>query len=228
MTSSDLLPKDIKVKSEDVTLACAFIPDADKRAEVLSLFAFLETLREIPERVSDPLMGEIRLRWWYEAIEEIAAKKTPRYHPLTGVLQKLMMQYELVAQDFYDLIEGQMPLLDKGALTTKDALTVADRGEGIVLRLAARVLGTEGDGLMDAARLIGMAQIMGTRGISDAGAMELTHLRREAVKSVKALPVDLMPLALPATLATGVWQKRPQGPLRKRLSLFLAFVTGRI
>lgn len=228
MASSDLLPQDIKVKSEDVTLACAFIPDAGKRAEVLSLFAFLETLREIPERVSDPLMGEIRLRWWYEAIEEIAAKKTPRYHPLTGVLQALIAQHELKPQNFYDLIEGQMPLLDKGALTTKDAMAVADRGEGIVLRLAARILGAESGGLADAARLIGMAQIMGTRGISDAGVTELAHLKREAARAVKALPVELTPLALPATLAAGVWHKRPQGPLRKRLSLFLTFVTGQI
>ncbi|HTN39688.1 MAG TPA: squalene/phytoene synthase family protein, partial [Asticcacaulis sp.] len=102
MTSSELLPK-----SEDVRLACAFIPDAEKRAEILALFAFLETLRDIPERTTDALMGEIRLRWWYEAIEEIEQKRPVRYHPLTQALKVMIERYDLPPKDFLDLIEGQ-------------------------------------------------------------------------------------------------------------------------
>ena len=227
MTSSELLPQDIKVKSEDVRLACAFIPDAEKRAEVLSLFAFLETLREVPERTTDPLMGEIRLRWWYEAIEEIEQKRPVRYHPLTEALKALIGRYDLPPKDLLDMIEGQMPLLDKGALTIKDALGVVDRGEGNLLRLSAQVLGETTD-LTDAARLYGLAQIKAKRDLSDAGDTELAHLKREAGKAAKGLPTALMPLALPASLAADYWQGRAPGPLAKRLRLFWSFVTGRI
>ncbi len=227
MTSRELLPQDIKVKSEDVRLACAFIPDAEKRAEVLSLFVFLETLRDIPERTTDPLMGEIRLRWWYEAIDEIAKGRPVRYHPLTEALKALIARYRLPTEAFHDLIEGQMPMLDKGALTIKAALGVVDHGEGNLLRLSAQVLGETAD-LTDVARLYGLAQIKTMRDLSDAGDMELAHLKREAIKSTQALPASLMPLALPASLAADYWQGRAPGPLSKRLRLFWSFVTGRI
>ncbi|MEI9902800.1 MAG: squalene/phytoene synthase family protein [Asticcacaulis sp.] len=222
MTSSDLLPK-----NEDVVLACAFIPDANKRTEVLVLYAFLETLRDIPERTTEPLMGEIRLRWWYEAIEEIRAGKPVRYHPLTEALKALIGKYGFDPQAFLDMIEGQMPLLDKGALTVKDALGVADSGEGCVAALAATILGDFGD-LVATSRFYGMAQLKARRGLSDAGDTELAHLSREAAETTKALPSGLLPVALPTALAPGVWSGRPAGPLTKRLKLFWAYLTGRI
>ena len=222
MTSSEVLPK-----SEDVRLACAFIPDTGKRAEVLTLFAFLEILRDIPERTTDPLMGEIRLRWWYEAIEEIEQGRPVRYHPLTVALKAIIEHYNLPPKDFFDLIEGQMPLLDKGPLTIKDALGVVDRGEGHLFRMAAQVLIETAD-LTDIARLHGMTQIKATRGISDAGEMEFSHLKREAQIAAKNLPTTLMPLALPSALSMIYWHGRKPGPLAKRFRLFWSFVTGRI
>lgn len=222
MTSSELVPK-----SEDVRLACAFIPDTGKRAEVMALFAFLEILRDIPERTTDPLMGEIRLRWWYEAIEEIEQGRPVRYHPLTESLKAMIARYDLPAKDFLDLIEGQMPLLDKGPLTIKDALGVVDRGEGHLFCMAAKVLG-EDTALTYIARLHGMTRIKATRGLSDAGEMEFSHLKREAQKVAKNLPASLMPLALPSALADIYWRGRVPGPLAKRFRLFWSFVTGRI
>lgn len=224
MTSSEVLPKD-----EDVTLACAFIDDPVKRADVLALYAFLETLRDIPERVTDPLMGEIRLRWWYEGIEEIEQGRPVRYHPLTDALKRLIETYSLDSKLFYGLIEGQMPLLDKGPLTTEAAMKVADAGEGTVARLAAVMLEPgNGQSLEAPARLAGMAQLKARRGLSDAGDAELAHLRREARAAMKGLSTRLMAIALPAALATGVWLDRPSSPLGKRLKLLTSFLTGRL
>ncbi len=224
MTSSDVLPK-----NEDVTLACAFIDDPARRADVLALHAFLDTLRDIPARVTEPLMGEIRLRWWYEAIEEIEQGRPVRYHPLTGVLKRLIETDSLEAKAFYALIEGQMPLLDKGPLTTEAALRVVDAGEGTVARLAARLLDPRSEQSLEApARLFGMARLKAQRGLSDAGDTELAHLRREARAAMKGLTTRLMPLALPAALATSAWSGRPLGPLAKRLKLLASFVAGTI
>ncbi|MGA9657611.1 MAG: squalene/phytoene synthase family protein [Asticcacaulis sp.] len=227
--------EDIRVRSDEVRLSCVFIPDAESRAEVLTLFAFLETLRDIAERVSDALMGEIRLRWWYEAMDEIEAGGPVRYHPLTEALSALIRRHGFAVSDFHDLIEGQMPLLDKGPLSIKNALSVVDRGEGILIRLAARIVSAHDRppdmppaDMTAIARLIGMAQIKATRGLSDAGDTELAHLRREAVKSVRGLPASLMPLALPAVVAVDHWQGRTVGPLRLRARLFWAYVSGKI
>lgn len=227
MTSSEALPNDLRVKSEDVRLACAFIPDPDKRGAVLALYALLETLREIPERVTEPLMGEIRLRWWFEAFEAISQQKTPHYHPLTEQFLHLIPQYQLPCQAFMDMVEGQMPLLDPGPLAIRTALRVVDSGEGIIARLAAQILGQTAD-LTAPARLYGMARLKLNPGLIDAGVTELAHLERDARQAVKALPAELMPVALPAALARNIWQGRDLGPLAKRLKLFWSFVTGRL
>ena len=224
MTSSDVLPK-----NEDVTLACAFIDDPVKRTDVLALYAFLETLREIPDRVKEPLMGSIRLRWWYEAIEEIEQGRPVRYHPLTDALKRLITGYSLDTKVFLALIEGQMPLLGKGPLTTETAMKVADAGEGNLVRLAGCIVEPQGHADLSApARFYGMAHLKAQRSLSDAGEAELGHLRRDARAATKGVSSRTMALALPAALATRLWQGRPHGPLAKRIKLLASFLTGGI
>lgn len=225
MTASECEPK-----SEDVRLAASFISDPAKRVDVLTLHAFLETLRDIPERTTEPLMGEIRLRWWYEALEEIRDDRPVRYHPLTEALQRLIAQYGLAVQDLLDCVEGQMPLLDKAGLDLKSALGAVDSGEGVIARLCARILDKDGDASLLAApaRFYGLAQLKLNRRLKDAGEVEGAHLRRDAANAARKLPAALMPVALPAALAEGIWTGRPAGPLGKRLRLLWAFVTGRI
>jgi len=225
VTASECEPK-----SEDIRLAASFIADPAKRADVLTLHAFLETLREIPERTTEPLMGEIRLRWWYEALEEIRDGKTPRYHPLTAALQRMIPQYGLAVQDLLGCVEGQMPLLDPPPLDFKTVLKVVDAGDCVTARLCAQILDADGDpALLSApARFYGLAQLKHSTRLKDAGDAEGAHLRRDAVEAARKLPASLMPLALPAALADDIWIGRTTGPLSKRLKLFWAFVTGRI
>jgi hypothetical protein len=73
-----------------------------------------------------------------------------------------------------------------------------------------------------------MAQLKAQRGLSDAGDAELGHLRRDARAAMKGLSSRTMALALPAALATGLWQGRPHGPLAKRLKLLASFIGGGI
>jgi phytoene synthase len=208
----------------------SFISDPAKRADVLALYAFLETLRDIPERTTEPLMGEIRLKWWYEALEEIRDGTPPRYHPLTEALQRIILQYDLPVQDLLDCVEGQMPLLDRLPLDLKAALKLVDAGEGIIARLCAAVLDPSGDAALLAApsRFYGLAQLKQNQRLQDAGDAEGAHLRSDAAKAAGNLPALLMPLALTSVLAEGIWTGRPLGPLAKRLRLFWAYVTGRI
>jgi len=223
MTSSELLPK-----NEDVCLAYSFIEDKIRRADVLALYAFLEALRDVPERVTDPLLGEIRLRWWFEAVEDIQSGRSPRYHPLTAALERLVGQYGLDTKVLCDLIEGQMPLLEKGALTIKQALGIVDRGEGNFVRLASTILTGAPVDLTEAMRLWGMARLKSTRGLSDAGEAEFAHLLREARLQVKGLSSDLFPLVLPGVLTYGLWHGQSYGPLEKRLRLLWAYAIGRL
>ena len=215
MTASECEPK-----SEDIRLAASFIADPAKRADVLTLHAFLETLREIPERTTEPLMGEIRLRWWYEALEEIRDDRPVRYHPLTEALQRLIPQYGLAVQDLLDCVEGQMPLLDPPPSNLKTALKIVDAGEVIISRLCAQILDKDGNAAL--------ALLKRNQRLEEAGETEGAHLRRDAAAAAKELPASLMPLALPAALAERIWISRPLDPLSKRLRLLWAFVTGKI
>ncbi|MBW8734392.1 MAG: squalene/phytoene synthase family protein [Asticcacaulis sp.] len=223
-------PNESEPRSEDLRLAAAFIGDAQKRADVLAIQALLETLRDIPERVSEPMLGEIRMRWWYEAIEEIRDGRTPRYHPLSEALQRIIPQYSLPADDFLTLAEAQLPLLDAGPLDFKAALDLVDKGEGLAAQLCARILdpSVDASNLAAPARFTGLARLKRSGRLPDAGEAEGAHLYRDAAAAAATLPASLMPLALPATLAPDLWAGRRRGPLSKRLKLFWSFVTGKI
>ncbi len=222
--SSDLLPK-----NEDIVLACAFIPDAEKRAEVLSLYAFLDALRDIPERVTEPLMGEIRLRWWYEAIEEIRDERTVRYHPLTEALKALTGKYGLDPQAFLDMVEGQMPLLDK-TISLRKALDVVDSGDTAVFKTAARIIAPQADvGGVQSARLYGLVSLLRSKALTadQFGTAEFGHLMTDVRADLDGLDSALLPLALPGILAAAEFRRgRPLGPLAKRLKLLWAYLTG--
>jgi phytoene synthase len=218
-------------RSEDVRLSLAFIADARKRADVGVLFALLETLRDIPVRVTEPLMGQIRLKWWYEAFEEIRDGRSVRYHPLTEQIQRLIGQYGLPVQAFLDLIDGQGPLFDK-PLPLRDAMDVVEAGEAVVTALAVQILDPAGDpaGGKQCARLCGLTA-MRTGGFiwpDDFGPEEQGHILIDARADASCLPSILMPLALPAVLAQDQWRGKAAGPLSRRWRLLWAFWTGKI
>ena len=226
MSSNECEPR-----SEDLRLAFGFIADPQARADVLVLFALLEALRDIPGRVSEPLIGEIRLRWWYEAFEEIRDGRPVRYHPLTEAIQRLIGQYGLDPQDLMDMVEGQMPILDR-TLNLRDAVKVVDAGEGAITGLAARMLDktAQAEAVAKSARLAGLVSLVGNSllPMADLGPEEFAHLLRDARTEAKSLSSTLMPLALPAVAARARWEGKAANPLTLRLKLFWGFVTSRI
>lgn len=59
---------------------CLFAPAA-KRDDLFAVLAFNQEVTKTRAVVSEPMLGEIRLQWWREALEEVAANK-PRAHPV--------------------------------------------------------------------------------------------------------------------------------------------------
>nr|QQZ51740.1 squalene/phytoene synthase family protein [Phenylobacterium glaciei] len=55
----------------DRWLSSRFISDAQARADVIALYAFDHELARAPRVASNPLMGEIRLTWWNEVLDEV-------------------------------------------------------------------------------------------------------------------------------------------------------------
>ncbi|MDC7675014.1 squalene/phytoene synthase family protein [Asticcacaulis machinosus] len=220
---------DLSVKNEDLLLSSAFIDDAVKRADIRTLYAFFDTLREVPERVTQPLMGEIRLRWWYEAVEEIMAGVPVRYHPLSAALEDIFGRYPLDGQILLDLIEGQMVLLDKQPLNHKDALTLADRSEVLLARIAAQVLDPNVDAatLAEPARYYALARLHAGQMIAPPAPL-FKALREEATAAFQKIPPSLVPLITHTALAETYAAQKHNGPLMRRLKVFWAFLRARL
>jgi phytoene synthase len=200
----------------DRWLSSRFVADAAARADLIALYALDHELARIPRVVRDPLMGEIRLAWWREGLEEIAAGKAPRAHP---VLQALAAG-GLPPMALAALAEARLGDLD-GAKAGEAALAHADATEGLLMALAARRLSDQAtaDQVKQAARAVALAKTDGPAALA-----ALKAARAE----LAALPVAAFPAVAHATLAGRYARDKNPGELEKRARILLAVLTGRI
>ncbi|MEM9988096.1 MAG: squalene/phytoene synthase family protein, partial [Pseudomonadota bacterium] len=103
----------------DHLLALPFMPE-DKRAGALSILAFTAELREVPLRVTDPLLGAIRLEWWREALEEVFGNRPARRHPLVIALQTTLSSQPPLKPLLSEVIEGTALFLEAGEVTSPE------------------------------------------------------------------------------------------------------------
>lgn len=200
----------------DRWLSSRFVADPAARADLIALYALDHELTRIPQVVSDPLMGEIRMTWWREGLEEIADGRPPRAHP---VLQAVAAG-ALPAPALAALAEARLGDLD-GPRSGEQALVHADATEGLVMALAARRLsnGATADQVKQAARAFALARVDGPAALAalKASAAELARL-----------PVAAFPAVAHAALAGRYARGAAPGELEKRLRLFFAVLRGRI
>lgn len=91
------------------------------RASLYVLAAFSVELARIAEIVSEPLIGHIRLAWWREALEEIAAGKAPRNHPLVLALAEIYSAQPEIFRLLLEIIEARAADLDTSLLAEETA-----------------------------------------------------------------------------------------------------------
>ena len=70
----------------DRWLASRFIGDAAARSDVIALYAYDHELGRARKAATTPLMAEIRLTWWREALDEIFEDRPVRRHPTAEAL----------------------------------------------------------------------------------------------------------------------------------------------
>lgn len=200
----------------DRWLSSRFVVDAAARADLVCLYALDHELSRIPGIVTDPLMGEIRLTWWREALEEIAEGRAPRDHPvLRAVAASALPPVALAA-----LAEARLGDLDPPKAGAELTAHV-DATDGLVMALAARRLSpaATADHVTQAARALGLARR------DRAAALEALAAARAALK---ALPVEAFPAVAHAALARRYALGGRPGELEKRLRILFAVLTGGI
>jgi NADH dehydrogenase [ubiquinone] 1 alpha subcomplex assembly factor 6 len=131
----------VRKVDSDRYLAALFAPDR-LRPHLFALHAFNYEVAKTADSVSQPVMGQIRLQWWREAVEEIYASRAPRRHEVVQALAETVAARDLPRELFDALIDAREDDLDEAPFSDWPSLEAyADATSGNIMRLAARILG---------------------------------------------------------------------------------------
>ncbi len=213
----------------DRWLTSRFIGDAAARADVVALYAYDHELARARRVGSTPLMAEIRLTWWREALDEIFAGGPVRRHPTAEALAGAVRRHGLPRAPLEAMIDGQIEALEAGPPDAAAALAWADAVQGSAARLAVQVLDDAADPVAaaPAGRAWGLALLIRAGGEAAASLRPALAEALRAAGNVRLSPAAT-PAVLPARLARYDLAGASPGLLRKQLSLIAAVVAGRI
>lgn len=127
------------------------------RRMLFPLYAFNLEVARAPWVTKEPLIAQMRLQWWADALEEIAAGGAVRRHEVVSPLAAILDTRG--ARDLGDLVEARHADIEGAAPVSIDALTrYLDRTAGTLLWAAARLAGaTDAPAVRDAGLAQGMA-----------------------------------------------------------------------
>lgn len=129
----------------------ALLAPTQRREALLAIAAFGAEVARVPFlAVREPAMGEIRLQWWRDVLEQPKDARTG--HAVADAVRAAAMHCDLPAAALADLIDGHREELDPAPPADEAALR--DRlwkTEGAQFQLAGRILGLEGGAAAEAA-----------------------------------------------------------------------------
>jgi phytoene synthase len=206
----------------DRWLSSRFIGDAARRADVIAIYAYDYELARAPKVTSNALLGEIRLTWWREMLDEAYEGRPVRRHPTAQALAAAIERRGLPREPLEAMIDARYRELDATPMKPNEALEWARDTGGRAAELAAMILHPGGDA--GPARAGGTAWALaqrsaGDRRLSAVAARALTG----AAAAVRALPSAAFPAVAHAALV-----RKVRSPLRDRLRLTWAVARGRI
>jgi phytoene/squalene synthetase len=157
---------------------------AHLRGHLAALLAYYGEVARTRAVVSEPMLGQIRLQWWREAVEK-AATGTPRAHPVAEALVPLLATGRVTVEALTALADArEADLDDDGFARRDDFFAYLDATSGALNLLMLDVLGEGRDAAArEAARRIGRAYGL------------IGHLRAAAVIASRGrvvLPRDLL------------------------------------
>ncbi|MDF1734978.1 MAG: squalene/phytoene synthase family protein [Minwuia sp.] len=154
----DPLAADLRTGDADRFYTAMFAAPAPRK-RLLTLYAFNLEVARTRERVSEPMLGQIRLQWWREALDEMAGGQV-RNHPVCTALNdwlgdsfpaevKTRLEAILTAREL-DLEDSAFPTLD----SYRDYAATTG---GILLELGLHAVGMADRGIEPVARHVGTA-----------------------------------------------------------------------
>jgi len=207
----------------DRWMSSRFISDPQVRADVIALYAFDHELARAPKVSSNPLIGEIRLTWWREALDEIFEGRPVRRHPTAEALAGAVARQGLARAPLEDLVDARYCELDPAPLAADEALAWARGAGGGMAELVS--------GLLDpaappgASREAGAAWALGRR---LGSAPDLAPVFAETLARARRDVPRLSAKAFPAVAHAALADRARGGELARRLRVTWAVARGRI
>ncbi len=154
----------LRDKDRDLWLAALFAPAAERR-HVHALYAFTLEIAAASSKVTQPLLGEMRLQWWTDAIAgpEVSGANA---HPVADALLDTIAAHALPREEFFDFLDAHVAdFYDDALETLADLLGYCSKTAARPLRWSAKCLGlVESEAaiaaLEDAGAALGLTQML--------------------------------------------------------------------
>ncbi len=143
----------VRRHDHDRFLTCLFAP-AERRQALFALYAFNLEVARTAEVVSEAMLGEIRLQWWRDSLDQIYAG-TPRRHEVIEPLAAAIGRHGLPREPFDRLLEARSFDLEPDPPESLAALEAyAAATSASLLELALGVLSDKPESNGEAARVV--------------------------------------------------------------------------
>jgi phytoene synthase len=235
MTDAEDLDGLVRRVDPDRWLASRFVADPGRRAALIALYGLNHELARAPEAASQPLIAEMRLTWWREAVEEIFEGRPVRAHPVAQALAAAVRDAALPREPLEALAEARLRDVEGWPLRPEEVEPYVDATAGRLMALAVRAL----DPAADPHAIRGAARAWGLAGLSRIGRLpadwsaadvraRVADALGAARRELGALPVQAFPAAAYAALSRPYARGEAPGELGKRARITLAVARGRI
>jgi len=136
--------------------AALFAPTR-RREALFALYAFNHEIARVRESVTTPMLGQIRLQWWREAVEAAYAGRPARHHVVAENLPAIIRERSLTRVHFERLIDAREHDLAGEPPASLAALEdYAEATSATLIRLALELLGVAAPAAETAAREVGI------------------------------------------------------------------------
>ena len=211
----------------DRILALSYVP-ARARPAVEALWRLDAALAAVLSSGRDPLISQIKLAWWRDALEQLGGGRPPAEPVLEAVAQHVLPR-GVTGAELAAMERGWTLLLTPDPLTPEELDTYAASRGGLLFACSARLLGAEGDGVEaggEAWALIDLARHSGSEVDAEAA------IAAARSKPSGRWPAPLRPLGMLAALARrDAEPERPQweeqGAPGRMLRMLRHRLTGR-
>ncbi len=149
------LAAEVRRHDRDRFVTALFAPAAAREA-LIALYAFNLEVARTRESVSEPLLGEIRLQWWRDAVDKLYGGGELA-HPVVAGLGSAIRAHDLSRGLFERIIDARaLDLADRPPATLADLEAYVEGSSAALVSLALEVVGARGPEVEQLARDAGL------------------------------------------------------------------------